>query len=189
MADSLHDRAEALENGFFAHRDQELLAKLKDEMKTDETREALSAASGIEDKEALDALIEHKIDPQTLLVVGLIPMVAVAWSDGVLESGERDAIAKAADGVGVKEGSASFDLLQSWLSSKPDDELLNAWKSYIGALAGTLDETALGQIRDQVMGRAEATAVAAGGFLGLGNKVSESEQQVIDDLKQTFTTA
>lgn len=189
MADSLHERAEALENGFFANRDQELLAKLRDEMKAEETRDALSAAIGIEDKETLDALMEHKIDPKTLLVIGLIPMVAVAWSDGVLESAERDAIAKAADGLGVKDGSASFELLQSWLASKPGDELLDAWKGYITALAGTLDETALGKIRDQVIGRAESAAEAAGGFLGLGNKISESEQRVIDDLKQTFAAA
>ena len=85
MADKLHDRATAVENQFFARRDQELLAKLREEMGTSEVRSALSAATGIEDKEALDALIEHQIKPQTMVVVGLIPMVAVAWSDGVLE--------------------------------------------------------------------------------------------------------
>ena len=189
MSDTLHERAEALENGFFAHRDQELLAKLREEMKTDEVREALSAAIGIEDKEALDALIEHDIKPQTLVVLGLIPMVAVAWSDNVLEPAERDAITKAADSVGVKEGSASFDVLQSWLKDRPGDDLLDAWKSYIAALADKLDDTALHQIRDQVVGRAESAAVAAGGFLGMGNRVSESEQRVIDDLKRTFARA
>ena len=59
MADKLHERASALENEFFAHRDQELLAKLREEMESEETRAALSKAIGIEDKEALDALVEH----------------------------------------------------------------------------------------------------------------------------------
>lgn len=187
MADKLHERATALENEFFAHRDQELLAKLREEMDGDETRSALSKAIGIEDKDALDALIEHDIKPQTLLVIGLIPMVAVAWSDGVLESAERDAITKAAGGVGVKEGSASFGLLESWLAEKPDDALLDAWKSYASALTETLDDAALAKVRDQVIGRAESAAEAAGGFLGLGNKVSDSEKKVIDDLKATFS--
>ena len=187
MADKLHDRATAVENQFFARRDQELLAKLREEMGTSEVRSALSAATGIEDKEALDALIEHQIKPQTMVVVGLIPMVAVAWSDGVLESAERNAITKAAGSVGVKEGTASFELLESWLAEKPGDDLLDAWKSYTAALVETLDDSALAKIRDQVIGRAESAAEAAGGFLGLGNKVSASERKVIDDLKQTFT--
>jgi len=161
MADKLRDRAAALENEFFAHRDQELLAKLRDEMEAGETRSALSAALGIEDAGALDALLEHQIAPQTMLVIGLIPMVAVAWSDGVLDSAERDAITKAAD--------------------------LDAWKSYTTALTETLDGAALATVRDQVIGRAESTAKAAGGFLGLGNKVSDSEQKVIDELKLTFS--
>ena len=187
MADKLHERAAALENKFFANRDQELLTKLRAEMDANETRSALSAAIGIEDQAALDALIKHDIKPQTLLVIGLIPMVAVAWSDGVLESAERDAITKAADGLGVKEGSAGFGLLESWLIEKPGDDLLNAWKSYAAGLAETLDDAAVAKVRDQVIGRAESTAKAAGGFLGLGNKVSDSEQKVIDDLNSQFT--
>ena len=187
MADKLHERATAVENKFFAHRDEELLAKLREELEASETRSALSAAIGIEDKEALDALIELNIKPQTLLVIGLIPMVAVAWSDGVLESAERDAITKAANSVGVKEWSTTYALLESWLVEQPGDDLLEAWKSYTIALAETMDEPALSSIRDQVIGRAESAAEAAGGFLGLGNKVSDSEQKVIDDLKATFS--
>lgn len=186
MADKLHERATAVENQFFANRDEQLLAKLREEMQAGETRAALSEAIGIDDAEALDALIEHQIKPETLLVVGLIPMVAVAWSDGVLETAERDAITKAAAGVGVKEGTASFGLLESWLAEKPGDDLMAAWKSYATALTESLDAPALAKVRDQVIGRAESAAEAAGGFLGLGNKVSESEQKVIDELKQTF---
>lgn len=186
MADKLHERATAVENQFFANRDQELLAKLRQEMEAGETRTALSAAIGIEDAGALDALMAHEIKPQTLLVLGLIPMVAVAWSDGVLDSAERDAITKAAKEVGVKEGTASFGLLQSWFAEKPGDDLLDAWKSYATALVETVDDPALAQIRDRVIGRAESAAEAAGGFLGLG-KISDSERQVIDELKNTLS--
>lgn len=189
MENKLHERAEALQNGFFANRDQELLAKLREEMQADKSREALSAVIGIEDKKVLDGLLAHDIEPETLLAVGLIPMVVAAWSDGVLESAERKAIEKAADEAGVKEGSASYKLLSSWLATKPGDELMDAWKDYIVALAGELEKTEFDQIRERVVGRVEAVAAAAGGFLGMGSRVSDSEQKVIDELKATFSKA
>jgi hypothetical protein len=37
------------------------------------------------------------------------------------------------------------------------------------------------------MGHAQAVAQAAGGFLGLGNKVSTAEQQMLDLLDKSFS--
>jgi hypothetical protein len=189
MSDSLQDRAEAVENVFFARRDQALLNNIRSEMEAAETRQALSDAIGIEDTEALDALIENDIRPETMLVIGMIPLVSVAWSDGILEEAERTAILQAADIAGVKQGSGSYDVLQSWLTDRPDADLLDSWKGYIAVLASKVDAPAIDQIRNRVMGRAKDVASAAGGFLGLGNKISDSEQAVIDDLTATFKQA
>jgi len=38
------------------------------------------------------------------------------------------------------------------------------------------------EMRERVLGRARSVAEAAGGFLGLGSKVSEAEEQVLDEL-------
>jgi hypothetical protein len=49
-----------------------------------------------------------------------------------------------------------------------------------------LDPQARQRLRDEVMGRARAVAEAAGGFLGLGRKVSAAEEAVLRELAQAF---
>jgi hypothetical protein len=44
-------------------------------------------------------------------------------------------------------------------------------------------------LRDAVLRQAREVAEAAGGFLGLGSKVSASEQAVLDDLARAFGEA
>ena len=186
MSDSLHDRGKAMEDVFFAEQDQKLLDKIREEMSAKESRHALEVASGISDDAVLDALVENGITPESLTSVALIPLVMVAWSDEKMENSEKAAILQAAEAAGIKPGSASYDTMSSWLSKKPNHDLLDAWKSYIGALKSTLDGAAFTQLKNSIVGRAEGVAKAAGGFLGLGPKVSESERKVLDELSAAF---
>jgi len=182
MSDSLHDRGQAIEDVFFAARDQDLVQKLKQEMAASEAREAMTIASGISDAAVLDNLIACGIAPESMASVALIPLVAVAWADNKMEDNEKAAILKAANHAGVVEGSASYQSISAWLDNRPDASLTDAWKNYMGALNESLDPVAFNQLKALVMRRAEDVAESAGGFLGLGNKVSDAERKVLDDL-------
>ena len=114
--------------------------------------------------------------------VALIPLVAVAWADNKMEENEKEAILKAANEAGVSEGSASHQSIAAWLDNRPDASLTEAWKNYMGALNESIDPVAFNQLKAIVIRRAENVAEAAGGFLGLGNKVSDAERKVIDEL-------
>ena len=185
MSGSLFERGKALEERFFGEKDKELLAKLRQEISDKESREALSAACGISDGAVLDAMLKHEVSAETLTSLSLVPLVAVAWADGVMENNEREAIMKAATSVGIATDSASYEVLASWLDEQPGDELVNSWKEYIGSLKETLDDTAFNQVKANVMGRAKDVAQAAGGFLGIG-KTSDQESAVIADLENSF---
>ncbi len=181
----IQDRGKALENVFFGQRDQELLQKLKAELEDKHARDALSSVSGIENEEILDLLLAIGVTPESLSAVSLIPLVAVAWCDDLMEQTEQQAILDAAAAAGIDKGSASFELLGSWLSERPGSELLDVWKAYIGMLHTKLDETALSQLRASIVNRAETIAESAGGFFGLGS-VSDKEKKTIADLAATF---
>jgi len=186
MDDSLGGRGKAMEDLFFAQKDHALLEKLKNEMASSDTRDALKSASGVSDPAVLDALIGVGITPESLTSIALIPLVAVAWADKKMEAAEKAAILQAAEVAGVKPGTASYETMEAWLTEQPDGKLLESWKSYVGSLKTSLDAPAFEQLKNSVMGRAESVAESAGGFLGLVNKVSEVERKVLDDLASAF---
>jgi len=185
MDDSLLNRGKSLENKFFREKDSQLLEKLKAEMEGKEAQQALAEASGISDAAVLESLAANNVTAESLTSVSLVPLVSVAWADGNIDDKEREAIVKAAEGSGIKTGSASHSLISSWLSEKPSAELFDSWKSYVGGLKESMPPEAYGQLKDSVITRAKEVAAAAGGFLGVG-KVSEQENKVIAELESAF---
>ena len=179
----LNSRRKALEESFYSKLDQELLDKLKTEIDQQEQKEQLAACSGITNDELLDRLIQRGIDAPTWAAISLIPLVEVAWADGKMESQERDAILQAAEQSGLEPETPSYILLQQWLEQKPDANLRDTWKQYISELAKDADPEAKPKFREAVLGRAKMVAEAAGGFLGMGSKISAAEQEVLDDLE------
>lgn len=186
MDESLKGRGKAMEDLFFAEKDQQLLKQIREEAASKEQREALKSASGIEDVAVLDGLVAAGISPESLTSVSLVPLVAVAWADKKMEDAEKAAILQAAEAGDISPGSASYATMEAWLDKQPGQDLLDAWKAYIVAIKDNLEPAALNQLKTSIIGRAESVAKAAGGFLGVGNKVSDVEQKVLDDLAKAF---
>ena len=184
--DALHDRGKALEDLFFQERDKQLLNKLKAGAEQDKTRDALRGASGINDDQVLDELIANGIRAETIASVALIPLVAVAWADGIMERPEQEAILKAAEQSGIQSDDPSLELIDGWLKNRPPHELLDSWKDYVKALAKTMEASAYEQLRHVILRRAKDVAESAGGFLGLGRRTSHVEQRVLDELEEAF---
>lgn len=186
MADHLNDRGKIMESLFYKRQDQELLQRIRDERASKDLQCQLIAASGLDDKETIDALIEVGVTADTLTAVAMIPLVAVAWADRQMEGSEREAILQAADDSGIDKGSSSYDLLNAWLTSRPDSDLLNAWIAYVGSVKEHTDASHVNQLKSVVMGKAQEIAAAAGGILGFGNKISDAEQKVLAELSSAF---
>lgn len=172
--------------GFFARRDRELIERLRQDISNEACQKALKAASGIDDQEVLQNLIDQGITPDSLVAVSLIPMVAVAWADREMSEAEKTAILKSANDAGIASDAAAFGVIESWLSSRPEHGLLEAWKSYVAAVNNKLDAGAANQLKESVIGRATKVAKSTGGYLGLGSKISAAEQSVLDELESTF---
>ena len=184
--DFLGDRRRALEEEFFRKENEKLRQQLRAKMESQKHREGLAKASGISHPEVLDHLVKLGLDAETVIALGLVPLIDVAWADGKMDEKERLAVLSAAREKGVDDASPAGLLLAGWLSAPPAPKLRQAWIDYVRALCQKLDAKEQAELRDDLLGRARAVAEAAGGFLGLGSKVSSREQQELARLEAAF---
>ena len=183
--DFLDARKKALENSFFAKENARLLDELRAKQDRAQAVAALTEASGLSDAELVGRLVDLGLAPDAWAAISLVPLVEVAWADGKMEAKERAAVLEAASSHGVAPGSASHQLLTSWLEERPASGLIEAWAEYIVGLVGKLGAGERQALRERVLGRAEAVAKSAGGILGLG-AVSAPEEAMLNQLARAF---
>ncbi len=186
MASPLEDRRRALEEAFFSKKNKQLLDALREERSQADRKQALSAAVQIDDEGTLDLLIQADITVETLLAFTLLPLVEVAWADATTAQREREAILAAAESKGIRPSDVAYQLLQNWLAEPLTEEVKAAWRAYASGLAESLGAEQCSAIRAEVLGKAREVAESAGGILGMGNKISSVEEQVMAELEQAF---
>jgi len=183
---ALGDRRKALEEQFFTKHNEQLRQQLLKSQEKQASRDALARVAGDAHPEVLDKLVELGIGPETWAALEIVPLVEVAWANAQVEAKERSAVLAAAEANGIEAGSPSHQLLENWLTHRPDARLLGTWGEYIVGLCAGLDAAQKGALRDEILGRARTVAEAAGGFLGLGNKISPEEEVVLQQLAKPF---
>jgi len=183
---SQEDERSTLEDRFFADPRAELRERLREAGKN-RTRqmESLADVSGIEDIEVLEKLVLLGIQSETLAVLTLYPLVAVAWADGTVDRHERDAVLRSATECGMAPGSVAHDLVASWLEEPPGSLLRQAWQEYTQQLTARVSPEWRVVFGRELLARAHAVADASGGFLAL-DKTSSVERRVLDDLRSVF---
>ena len=173
----LDERRHGLEEAFFAQQDAALRRRLQEDEAQRGRQEALAAASGLKDPAVLGRLVAMGVSAETVSAFGLLPLAAVAWADGTISQEERAAVLRAA---GLQE--TGQGLLEGWLRQRPSAQTMELWRDYARALQAGMEPQERQALRDAVLRQARDVAEAAGGFLGLGRKVSASEQAVLDEL-------
>jgi hypothetical protein len=182
----LADREKALEDLFFEKENRKLIERIQSEEAHLTAKKGLADLTGVEDEGLLEKLVNLEIQPGTWAALALIPLVEVAWASGRIENKERRAVLSAAEANGVTRGGASFELLERWLEKRPDPAFLEAWGEYTVDLCAELGAAERDALRDEIVGRARRVAEAAGGLLGIVNKISGAEQRVLDELAKAF---
>jgi hypothetical protein len=183
--DFLDERRKALEDEFFHKENQKKIDGLREDLATAASRDELREASGLEDEAVLDQLSELGLTGKTVAALSLVPLIWVAWADGVIQDNERVAILNAATGKGLDQGTAGHTLLDSWLTTQPDERLFAAWEAYIRALIAQLNGEQTRILRTQIVNFARVIAESAGGFLGIG-RVAPSEEKVLARVAAAF---
>jgi len=178
--------AKSLEDAFFARQDAELLEKMREEARLKELRAALRESAPKADDVVIDRLIQLGVGPETVLAVTLVPLIVVAWADGSIDPKERAVLIRSAEERGIKPGTPAHEMFERWLERKPSPHLVEVWKQFVRALSAAFEEPERRAMQTTLIGMARSVAEAAGGFLGLGSKVSAAERAALEDLEATL---
>jgi uncharacterized tellurite resistance protein B-like protein len=185
--DPFEQRRKALEEEFFANREQKLVAKLRSTLEKEHPRETLKKLTGIQDDTVVATLVALHVDRDTLAAFALYPLVEVAWADGRVDETERQAFLQAAAEHGLVADSPGHLALREFLKETPRDEARKAWFAWASELKGRLSPDERRKLREGLVKRARAVAEASGGILGLGPRISAAEQKILDKIEATFS--
>ena len=121
-----------------------------------------------------------------LATMSIIPLIEVAWADGKVNEGERDAVLKGAESYGLLKDQIGFSLLEQWLGHRPPAGLLESWIYYIRGLCPLLSGAEREILKADLTQRARAVAEATGGLIGKKSKISLREHDVLAKLESAF---
>ena len=168
------------EEKYVHDREQEKIDKIR--------RDRLMAAIQAEEKEGIAAILDSTeaiaaealalgFDKKTVRILHLVPLLQVAWTDGIVDEDEKVAILTAASKHGIQEGSEAFEFLSLLMSHQPSNSFFARTQSVI---ANLLEDNDLE--KEEILKDIESVAQASGGLFGLG-KVSAGERELITELK------
>ena len=149
-------------------------------------RDLIAEATGITDADLLTELAGLGIRVETLSALTLIPLIEVAWADGVMDEGERYAVLAGAVSTGIEPGSSSYRLLEIWTLEEQPPDMKELWKDFTRALCGRLSDAEAQRLERNVLGRARAVAAAAGDARDASPHVSDVEEACLEELAAAF---
>lgn len=158
----------SLEDAFFLQQDRALIERLAELRKMAESKEVLAKVSGITNQDILERLVAMNVRPETLTALALVPLIEVVWADGEVDDAERRAVLEQAALQRIAPGSSEYELLERWLSRRPEDTLMRAWQHYVQGLCEHLSSSQRDALRRELSRGLRKAAEASGGFLGLG---------------------
>lgn len=179
-SDPLHDRGRALEDAFFAKQSEEKLKALRDAMAAKQAVQAIAEQTGIDDPALIQKVVDLGVRPETLAAFALVPLIHVAWADGVLDRKEKEALRVEALALGMEDGGPGMELLDSWLTHKPGPELFQAWTSWIHELEQGLDPASRVSLGAALLENARRVARASGGMFGIGSVSGEEHAAIVE---------
>ncbi len=180
--------ARGSEESFFRKREQEILAELRRKVEHERTRKGLEQELNVHDERVLKALEDLGFTREVLVLLHVVPLLQVAWSDGSISARERAKILELAATREIVPGTPAYERLLPLLERRPPDEAFAACARVIRAMFSTWSEEQRRQIESDLPAYAAEVARASGGVLGLG-AISPEERAVIDRISREIAEA
>jgi len=179
--DAFDELRKAKEEEYFHKKETELLEKLRQRGAVEAERRKLGDALPTADAQILEDLQALGYNAETVKLLFVVPLLAVAWADGSITPRERSLIlelAKADD----KQGQ-----LTQWLNQKPPDEFFERSLRVVRSLLAAQSPEERSAAKRDLHSSAVRIAEASGGILGLGS-ISNAERAAIERVAAEIET-
>ena len=170
------------EDEYFRQRDKELVEQARLRAERTAACQRLARATGLDDEDVLLEMHVMGYTVESLPLLQILPLVEVAWADGLMSDAERQTVISAARARNVKPGSAADRQMAPWLENPPSSVLCEATRFLLRAvLQKRAPHVRTTIVRELLLGCRDVAA-ASGGLLGF-HSVSDTEQRVIDRIR------
>jgi len=182
----LSERKKAFEHVFFRKESERLLEAMRARKSREEQFDAISRVLGVDAPELINPLLDLDIREENITALVLVPLVAVAWADNMLDDEEKRSILKAKEDFGIDPKSEAGQLLEVWLDRRPHESLLDTWSAYIGELCRVLEPDERTKLRDEIVSRSRRITRAVEKSLLRGGGPSEAETAALEKIEAAF---
>ena len=179
ISEAWSDRRRANEDEYFRRRDQELAEKARLRSEDEAVLQRLAEAAGVSDEDILRDLRRLGYSAETVTLLHVLPLIAVAWADGYMSEPERGVIMAAARARGIEAGSQADDQVAQWLANPPSNVLSDQTLHLLGAILYKRPADERARSTRDLMASCTAVASACGGLFGF-HTISDKEQRVLE---------
>ncbi len=169
--------AKAHEEEYFRRRNAELIEALRRRIKIEAEARELSEATGVHDEVILRHVAELGINHHQVPVLHLVPLIEVAWADGVIHPDERELLEHVAAQAGLV--GPALELFEQLLTTRPTQGYFDAALEFVRAMLVAHDDDVSLEAVENLTELAYRVADAAGGVWNLWNRVEEKEKEVL----------
>jgi hypothetical protein len=175
-----------MQEAYCAHPDADLVEQMPMQAALQEEDERRLEIVGVSDDMILSAVENLAFDYTTVVLLEIVPMLDVAWSDGVVSRAEHDLIVAAARDFGVTSDSAADRLLTAWLKQPPSDEVFMGTLEILKQVLKFRPPRQRKIRKDLLLKRCTQVASASGGCLGLTKRISAIEHARLHEIAFAF---
>ena len=164
-----------------AERREELRAKLNAAADELAQRADIAETLKVQDAELIERIVALGFNGDSARVLDLLPLIYVSWADGRVQHDERATILAVLEERGIEPESDACLLVESLLEHRPSETFLGESLSVLRAL--TASET---EKPETLVDLCFRVAEASGGLLGLGNRTSPAERDLIAQIAEAL---
>lgn len=169
------------EEKYFRKQDQAIRSKHREQLERAARdagkRRAIAEELGTSDESIVDHVKALGLDGDTVRVLDLFPVIAVAWADNDIQSGERIEIMKVLKERGIQQDSQAWHLVASLLETRPTREFITEVIEILRAIHANQ-----GGVATNLVDLCHSVANASGGMFGIGKKLAQEEIEWIQQI-------